>query len=63
MVQVFALDLFDFIKQFGLLNGQIGQKYTDQILSQGGSQDPEVLLKNFLGREPNSQAFFKDLGL
>jgi thimet oligopeptidase len=61
--KVFALDLFDYIKQFGLLNPEIGQKYTQTILAKGGSRDPNELLKDFLGREPNEQAFFKDLGL
>ncbi len=61
--QVFALDLFNEIKKQGLLNPIIGKKYSDTILSKGGSKDPELLLIDFLGRKPNSDAFFKDLGL
>lgn len=61
--KVFALDLFDYIKQRGLLNGEVGRKYVQLILMPGGSADPNELLRNFLGREPNSDAFFKDLGL
>lgn len=61
--QVFALDLFDYIKQFGLLNPEIGKRYQEAILSKGGTQDPNELLKNFLGRTPRPDAFFKDLGL
>ncbi|HSC25525.1 MAG TPA: M3 family metallopeptidase [Candidatus Babeliales bacterium] len=61
--KVFALDLFATIKQHGLLNPEIGQKYIKEVLSKGGAQDPNELLYNFLGREPNSQAFFQDMGL
>lgn len=61
--KVFALDLFDTIKQHGLLNGEIGQKYIDAVLSKGGSKDPNELLVDFLGRQPNDTAFLRDLGL
>jgi thimet oligopeptidase len=61
--KVFALDLFDRIKQFGLLNPEIGRQYVDKVIGQGGSKNPDELLKDFLGREPNADAFFKDLGL
>ncbi len=61
--QVFALDLFYHIKPFGLLNRDIGERYINEVIGKGGSQDPEELLEQFLGRKPNSDAFFKDLGL
>lgn len=61
--KVFALDLFDTIKKQGLLNPNIGQKYIDDVLSKGGSEDPNILLQNFLGREPNQTAFLRDMGL
>lgn len=61
--KIFALDLFSYIKQFGLLNPEIGQRYVETILAKGGSKDPGQLLKDFLGREPNEEAFFEDLGL
>lgn len=61
--KVFALDMFYEIKKYGLLNPEIGKKYRKTILEQGGSKDPNVLIKNFLGRETNSDAFFDDMGL
>ncbi len=61
--KVFALDIFTEIKKHGLLDPVIGQKYVKEILSKGGAQDPNELLYNFLGREPNAQAFLKDMGL
>jgi thimet oligopeptidase len=60
--RVYALDLFDTIKREGLLNPVIGRKYRDIVLAQGGSRPPQELLRTFLGREPRSDAFFKDLG-
>lgn len=61
--KVFALDLFEHIKQYGLLNPEIGKKYIAHVIGKGGSKRPEVLLESFLGRKPNSDAFFKDLGI
>lgn len=61
--KVFALDLFEFIKPFGLRNHEIGQRYADTILAPGGSVDPNILLRNFLGREPNQEAFLDSMGL
>jgi len=61
--KVFALDLFEEIKKYGLLNPEIGKKYVREVIGKGGSQDPDELLKAFLGREPNQKAFLKDLGL
>ncbi len=61
--RVFALDLFNYIKTYGLLNPEIGIKYKNTILAPGGSKDPNELLQDFLGRAPNSDAFMHDLGL
>lgn len=61
--KVFALDLFAYIKKYGLLNPVIGTRYAQEILGKGGSKRPEELIKNFLGRAPQSDAFFADLGL
>jgi thimet oligopeptidase len=61
--KVFALDIFAEIKKHGLLDPVIGQKYVKEILSKGGAQSPNELLYNFLGREPNSKAFFAEMGL
>lgn len=61
--RVFALDLFYEIKKHGLLDPVIGKRYIDMVIGRGGSDDPDNLLRDFLGREPNSDAFFKDMGL
>lgn len=61
--KVFAHDLFNEIKQIGLLDSHIGRKYVDAVIGKGGSKDPNDLLKDFLGREPNQNAFLHDMGL
>ncbi len=61
--KVFALDLAYEIKKHGFLDSTIGQKYIDEVIGRGGSADPNELLRNFLGREPSSDAFFEDMGI
>lgn len=61
--KVYALDLFDYIKKYGLTNPLIGERFNKEVLSKGGAEDPMQILTHFLGRKPNSDAFFKDLGL
>jgi thimet oligopeptidase len=61
--KVFALDMFDRVKKYGLLNPEIGREYVEKVIGKGGSVDPEVLIENFLERKPVMDAFVKDLGL
>ena len=61
--EVFAQDMFTRFESEGLLNPKTGDEYLRWILQPGGSQDPYDLIKNFLGREPNSDAFLKSIGL
>lgn len=59
---VFAHDLFEKIQKNGLLNGKMGQEYVNKVIGKGGSQDPNELLEDFLGRKPNEEAFIKNMG-
>jgi len=59
---VYAIDLFSEIKKHGLLNQDIGKRYVDTILGKGGSKDPQELMIEFLGREPNQENFLKEMG-
>ena len=60
--KVFALDLFEYIKKH-TISPEIGARYRDMVIGKGGSKDPLELLRDFLGREPTSDAFFKDMGI
>lgn len=62
--QVFALDAFYYIREHnGLLDPKMGTKYAQSILSYGGSRDPNISLKELLGREPQNTAFLRNIGL
>lgn len=43
------------------LDARVGQRYRQQVLAQGSQRPPAQLLRNFLGRDTNSKAFFEDL--
>ena len=60
--KVYALDMFNHIKKQGLLNNEIGRKYIEHVIGKGGSSEPEKLLLDFLGRQPDMEAFFEDFG-
>lgn len=45
------------------MNPEAGRRYRHVVLERGGSQDEMKTLKEFLGREPNMDAFYKELGL
>jgi thimet oligopeptidase len=47
----------------GVLDRATGLDYRQKILERGGSVDGDVLVREFLGREPNSDAFLRELGL
>jgi thimet oligopeptidase len=60
---VYALDCFSQFQKEGLSNQATGLRYRNAILAQGDMKDGDALLREFLGREPNSDAFFKMLNI
>ena len=61
--EVYAADMFSRFKKDGVMNPETGRAYRDLILAPGGTQEPMELLKSFLGREPNQEAFLRQIGL
>ena len=61
--KVYAQDMFSIFEENGILNKETGIRYRDIILANGGSKDELELVMEFLGREPNNEAFLKELGL
>jgi thimet oligopeptidase len=62
--EVFAMDMFQSrFKKEGLMNPTTGLAYRELILARGASVDASEMLKEFLGREPNPNAFLQSHGL
>lgn len=61
--KVYAQDMFTRFEREGLLNPSTGAAYRHNILEPGGTQEPLELITAFLGREPNSEAFLRSLGI
>ncbi|KIO24317.1 hypothetical protein M407DRAFT_77092 [Tulasnella calospora MUT 4182] len=58
---VFSADMYKTIFAGNPLSPESGKKYRDSILKPGGSRDEMNSLKEFLGREPNPEAFLESL--
>ena len=61
--QVYAEDMFTKFPPSNLMDAKTGAHYRKTILERGNMEEPIELLRRFLGREPNSEAFFKKLGI
>lgn len=61
--EVLEADAFSRFRDEGIFNRETGRAYVESILSRGDSDDPEVLFRTFLGRDPDSQALLdRNLG-
>ncbi len=61
--EVLDADAFDYFKQNGIFSKEIATKFKENILSQGGTENPMVLYKRFRGQEPQPEALLKRAGL
>lgn len=61
--QVYSTDMFYTVFKSKPMNAKEGRRYRHQVLEKGGSQDEMKTLTEFLGREPSTDAFYKDMGL
>jgi thimet oligopeptidase len=41
------------------LDPAVGMRYRQQVIGQGAQRPPKELVRDFLGRETNSKAFFE----
>lgn len=60
---VLSSDLFAELKRRGLDNPDTGKLLIEKILSKGSGSDPNQIVRDFLGREPNLDAFKARMGL
>lgn len=61
--KVYAEDMFSVFKEKGVLNPDAGQELRKTILERGSEKDEMEIVKDFLGREPNENAFLISIGL
>ncbi|GAA5888076.1 hypothetical protein JCM5296_005426 [Sporobolomyces johnsonii] len=59
--QVFSADMFKTVFGADPMSRDAGMRYREKILRPGGSRDEMKSLVDFLGREPNNEAFLKSL--
>lgn len=61
--EVLDADAFEYFKENGIFNPEIGKKFRETVLSKGGTIHPMELYKQFRGQEPNVDALLKRSGL
>ncbi|WP_455169123.1 M3 family metallopeptidase, partial [Aegicerativicinus sediminis] len=61
--EVLDADAFEFFKEQGIFSSQVAKKFQENVLSQGGIEDPMILYKRFRGKEPNPDALLRRAGL
>jgi thimet oligopeptidase len=61
--EVFAHDMFSRFRQGGFLSTSLGRELRYKVLEKGGMEPPMNLLKDFLGRLPNADAFMRSYKL
>ena len=59
--QVFAADIWETRFAKNPLGQEEGEVLWKEMLIHGGSRDPNIMLKNVLGREPSLDAFFRGI--
>lgn len=60
---VFSDDMFSVFEQTGVMNQETGLRLKKIVLERGSTIDEMDIVKEFLGREPNEEAFLKSIGL
>jgi oligopeptidase A len=61
--EVLEADAFSLFRKGGILDGGVGDRFRRIILAQGDTEDPAVLYRTFLGREPDVLALLTRLGV
>ncbi len=61
--KVYAMDMFTAFKKDGLQNPAVGMRYRKDILEPARTFEPDVLVRRFLGRPMQPDAFYADLGM
>jgi oligopeptidase A len=61
--EVLEADAFGRFRERGILSREVGDAFRKTILSRGDTDDPAVLYRSFLGRDPDVKALLTRLGV
>ncbi|MCF7569043.1 M3 family metallopeptidase [Sabulilitoribacter arenilitoris] len=61
--EVLDADAFEYFKESGVFNKEVATKFKENVLSQGGTENPMTLYKRFREKEPQPEALLRRAGL
>ena len=61
--EVLEADAFSLFKEKGIFNTEVSNAFRKEIIEKGGSEDADVIYRNFRGHDPQPEALMEKLGL